>query len=72
MEIMSEAPGWPLDSVLFGVEAGIHRTLSPPAPQVLERRNTVSGRAYKDDPTILGFNLLNELRCSSYEAREGG
>lgn len=38
---------------------------------MLERRNTVNGRAYKDDPTILGFDLLNELRCSSYEARLG-
>lgn len=50
----------------------IERVRLPPAAQVLERRSTVSGRAYKDDPTILGFDLLNELRCSSYEARGGG
>ena len=41
----------------------------PTAPaQVLERRNTLTGRLYRDDPTILAFDLLNELRCSSYEA----
>ena len=31
--------------------------------QLLERKNTVSGRVYKEDPTILAWELGNELRC---------
>ena len=36
-------------------------------PQVLERRNVYSGRLYREDPTILAFNLVNEPRCSTVE-----
>ncbi|KDD71982.1 hypothetical protein H632_c4058p0, partial [Helicosporidium sp. ATCC 50920] len=32
---------------------------------VLLRRNAVTGRLYKDDPTILAFDLLNEPRCQT-------
>lgn len=37
---------------------------------LLERKNTKkNGLAYKDDPTIFGFGLLNEMRCElSYNA----
>jgi mannan endo-1,4-beta-mannosidase len=31
--------------------------------QVLSRVNKLTGVAYKDDPTILAFELGNELRC---------
>lgn len=37
--------------------------------QVLERRNSVTGRQYRSDPTILAYDLLNEPRCSAYEVR---
>jgi mannan endo-1,4-beta-mannosidase len=30
---------------------------------VLERKNTVNGRAYKNDPTIFALDLINEPRC---------
>lgn len=36
---------------------------------VLTRVNTVNGRTYKDDPTIFGWNLINEPRC--YRCGEG-
>lgn len=37
--------------------------------QLLDRTNTVTGRVYKDDPTILAWELGNELRCP--EGKEG-
>lgn len=55
---------------LFFQDEGCRRMYKDHMRVVLERRNTVNGRAYKDDPTILGFDLLNELRCSSYEVPE--
>eukprot|EP00887_Chlorella_sp_A99_P008258 scaffold12.g8258.t1 len=38
---------------------------------LLERRNAITGRRYRDDPAILGFNLINEPRCSVYEVWYG-
>ncbi|XP_045802143.1 mannan endo-1,4-beta-mannosidase 7-like [Trifolium pratense] len=32
---------------------------------VLTRRNSLSGVAYKDDPTIMAWELMNEIRCPS-------
>ncbi|GMH39935.1 hypothetical protein BSKO_07839 [Bryopsis sp. KO-2023] len=30
---------------------------------VINRVNTINGRAYRDDPTIMAWNLINEPRC---------
>ncbi|KAK2446413.1 mannan endo-1,4-beta-mannosidase [Trifolium repens] len=32
---------------------------------MLTRRNSLSGVAYKDDPTIMAWELMNEIRCPS-------
>lgn len=32
---------------------------------VLTRVNSISGVSYKDDPTIFGWELMNEPRCQS-------
>ncbi len=32
---------------------------------MVHRRNTVTGRLYRDDPTIFAWDLINEPRCSA-------
>ncbi len=33
------------------------------ATEVTSRVNTINGRVYRDDPTILAYDLINEPRC---------
>ena len=32
---------------------------------MLTRRNSLTGIAYKDDPTIMAWELINEPKCTS-------
>ena len=33
--------------------------------KLANRVNTINGKKYKDDPTIMAWNLINEPRCES-------
>jgi hypothetical protein len=33
---------------------------------IIMRRNELSGTLYRDDPTIMAFNLINEPRCEEW------
>eukprot|EP01026_Neomeris_dumetosa_P001875 TRINITY_DN1048_c0_g1_i10.p1 TRINITY_DN1048_c0_g1~~TRINITY_DN1048_c0_g1_i10.p1 ORF type:complete len:522 (-),score=65.63 TRINITY_DN1048_c0_g1_i10:651-2216(-) len=37
---------------------------------IVNRKNSYNGRKYKDDPTILAWNLLNEPRCETWLVKE--
>ena len=36
---------------------------------ILTRRNTRNGLLYRDDPTILAWDLVNEPRCETWKVR---
>jgi mannan endo-1,4-beta-mannosidase len=38
--------------------------------QILERKNTVNGRIYRDEPTILAWELANELEYQHFTSNE--
>ena len=45
---------------------GIHcpgAACRPPPPRPLAPQNTINGRVYRADPTILSWSLINEPRC---------
>ncbi|GBF87865.1 mannan endo-1,4-beta-mannosidase [Raphidocelis subcapitata] len=37
---------------------------------IVERKNSINGRTYRDDPTIIAWNLINEPRCESWVSPE--
>lgn len=43
----------------------ITRTILIPMQTVLTRINSITRVAYKDDPTIFAWELINEPRCQS-------
>lgn len=48
---------------LFFTDPGTKQIYMDHMAAILNRKNAITGFAYKDDPTILSFNLLNEHRC---------
>lgn len=33
---------------------------------VVNRKNTINGKVYKDDPAVFGWDLMNEPRCDCF------
>lgn len=39
---------------------------------IIQRRNVINGRIYRDDPTIMAWSLINEPRCETWKVRHRG
>ncbi|KAK9847784.1 hypothetical protein WJX84_007661 [Apatococcus fuscideae] len=52
---------------LFYSDEGARELYKEHVQKILQRRNTLSGLKYKEDPIILGWALLNEMRCESWK-----
>ena len=57
---------------LFYTDAGARALYRQNVRQALLRRNSVNGRVYRDDPTIMAWGLLNEPRCEAWKVRGTG
>ena len=56
---------------LFYTDAALRQEYKNWVKQLVTRTNTVTGQAYKDDPTILAWELQNEPRAEGYEKSKG-
>ena len=52
---------------LFYTDEGARKLYKEHVQKIMQRKNTITGVAYRDDPIILGWALLNELRCESWQ-----
>ncbi|HYP54261.1 MAG TPA: cellulase family glycosylhydrolase [Pyrinomonadaceae bacterium] len=50
-------------AALFYTNDGARRLYRQHVERVVSRRNTVTGLPYRDDPTILGYELMNEAQA---------
>jgi endo-1,4-beta-mannosidase len=39
------------------------------AKTIIQRRNIINGRIYRDDPTIMAWSLINEPRCETWKVK---
>lgn len=51
------------DPVDFYTNPAIIKMYQDFVETILNRKNTINGRLYKNDPTVMAWNLLNEPRC---------
>ena len=54
---------------LFFTDKDSRRIYKENVKFTLTRKNSVNGRLYKDDPTIMAWGLLNEPRCETWKVR---
>ena len=52
---------------LFFTDKDARRIYKESVKYTLTRRSTLTGRAYRDDPTIMAWGLLNEPRCETWK-----
>ena len=57
---------------LFFTDKDARRIYKENVKYTLTRRSTLTGRAYKDDPTIMAWGLLNEPRCETWKVLFSG
>ena len=55
----------PEDKNRFYIDERCKRAYRNYVEQIVNRRNTITGRLYRDDPTILAWELANEPRCEN-------
>jgi len=56
---------------LFYTDPDARRFYKDHVSFLLGRTNSINGRRYSEDPTILAWNLINEPRCESWLAANG-
>lgn len=52
-------------AMLFYTNAEARRLFRQHIDRIVTRRNTVTGQLYRDDPTIMGYELMNEAQAST-------
>ena len=52
---------------LFFNDTGANRIYKTYVKTIIERENSINGRLYKEDPTIMSWGLLNEPRCETWK-----
>jgi mannan endo-1,4-beta-mannosidase len=50
-------------AMLFYTNEAARRLYREHIEKIATRRNTITGAMYRDDPTIFGYELINEARC---------
>ena len=56
---------------LFFNDSGSRTIFKNHIKHIVMRRNTLNGRLYSEDPTVMAWGLLNEPRCERWLVRFG-
>lgn len=51
---------------VFFTDSGAKQLFKDHIDAMVNRRNTINNRLYKDDPTIFAWDLMNEPRCDCF------
>ncbi len=54
---------------LFFNDTGAKELYQQYVRYIIGRRNSRTGQLYRDDPTILAWDLINEPRCETWKVR---